>query len=104
MMLVIDDALPAGFEVETVLGPDDARDGPFKFLGELSSPNVQEARDDRYVASMNLPGNDKFAVAYVARAVTPGSFFLPGAEVKDMYHPTISGRSGPGRLTIAAGP
>ena len=103
MMTVIDDALPAGFEVEMVLSPEDAQRGPFRFLGELSPTGVQEARDDRYVAALTVPGRGRFAVAYVARAVTPGSFFLPGAEARDMYRPSIAARSAPGRAEIAAG-
>ncbi|MFX8766643.1 hypothetical protein ABTM49_21015, partial [Acinetobacter baumannii] len=61
MMAVVDDALPAGFEVETVLGPGAAASteknqpgGPFRFLGVLTAASVQEARDDRYVASLTL--------------------------------------------------
>jgi uncharacterized protein YfaS (alpha-2-macroglobulin family) len=104
MMMVIDDALPAGFEVETVLGPEDAQSGPFRFLGELSGVSVQERRDDRYVAALNLPGNQPFTVAYVARAVTPGAFYLPGVEARDMYKPAVFGRSGGGQIVIAAGP
>lgn len=103
MMMVIDDALPAGFEVETVLGPEDAQGGPFRFLGQLSSVSVQERRDDRYVAALNLPGNQPFTVAYVARAVTPGAFFLPGVEARDMYKPAVFGRSAGGQVVIAAG-
>ncbi len=110
MMAVVDDALPAGFEVETVLGPKDGAStqkdqagGPFKFLGALTAVGVQEARDDRYVASLTLPGNKAFAVAYVARATTPGDFFLPGVEARDMSHPAVAARSAPGHTTIAAG-
>jgi uncharacterized protein YfaS (alpha-2-macroglobulin family) len=104
MMMVIDDALPAGFEVETVLGPEDAQGGPFRFLGDLTSVSVQEKRDDRYVAAVNLPGAQPFTVAYVARAVTPGAFYLPGAEARDMYKPAVFGRSAGGQVVIAAGP
>lgn len=104
MALVVDDPLPAGFEIETVLGPDDAQSGPFKFLGELSNADVQEARDDRYVAAMDLAGKGSFAFAYVARAVTPGDFLLPGAQAKDMYRPTLSARTGASRTAIAPGP
>ncbi len=104
MALVIDDPLPAGFEIETVLGPDDAQAGPFRFLGQLSSADVQEARDDRYVAAMDLPGREDFAFAYVARAVTPGNFLLPGAEARDMYRPALHARTGVGRTVIAPGP
>jgi uncharacterized protein YfaS (alpha-2-macroglobulin family) len=103
MMAVIDDALPAGFEIETVLGPEDAQRGPFRFLGTLTGTSVQEARDDRFIASLSLPGRQGFVIAYVARAVTPGDFYLPGAEVRDMYRPTVHARSAPGRVVIGAG-
>lgn len=102
MLAVIDDALPAGFEIEAVLSPDDSRNGPYRFLGDLAAPSVQEARDDRYVAAVNLGGGRGFSLAYVARAVTPGSFFLPGAETRDMYRPGTFARTAPGRVTIAA--
>ncbi len=93
-----------------MLGPSDALSddgkggGPFRFLGKLTPTSVQEARDDRYVASMTLEGNKPFAVAYVARAVTPGDFFLPGAEARDMYHPGVAARTAAGRVRISAGP
>ncbi len=102
--LVVDDALPAGFEIETTLGADDAQNGPFKFLGTLTAASVQESRDDRFIAAMSLEGGKPFALAYVARAVTPGSFFLPGAIAKDMYHPAVVARSEASRATIAPGP
>ena len=103
MSLVVDDPLPAGFEIETVLGPDDAQSGPFKFLGELSSADVQEARDDRYVASMDLAGKSSVTFAYVARAVTPGDFLLPGAQAHDMYRPSLNARTAADRTVIAPG-
>jgi uncharacterized protein YfaS (alpha-2-macroglobulin family) len=102
LALAVNDALPAGFEIETTLGPDDAQKGPFKFLGELTAADAQESRDDRYVAALSLGGNKPFAFAYIARAVTPGSFFLPGVEALDMYHPALSARSAAGRLVVAA--
>ena len=104
MALVVDDPLPAGFEIETVLGPDDAQSGPFKFLGKLSNAGVQESRDDRYVAAMELAGHGEFTFAYVARAVTPGDFLLPGAEAKDMYHPALNARTAAGRTGVTPAP
>lgn len=101
LALVVDDALPAGLEIETVLGPADAQSGPFKFLGDLVTPNVQERRDDRYMASIDLAGNKPFALAYVARAVTPGSFFLPSVQARDMYRQGFAARSASGRMSIA---
>ena len=101
LALAVNDALPAGFEIESALGPDDAAGGPFKFLGKLTAPSAQEKRDDRYVATLTLNGHQAYAFAYIARAVTPGGFFLPGAEAFDMYHPGIAARTAPGRLTVA---
>jgi hypothetical protein len=101
--LAINDALPAGFEIENVLGPDDADKGPFKFLGALTTPDGQESRDDRYVAALDLAGGKTFALAYVARAVTPGDFYLPGVEILDMYHAGVNARTGGGRVQIAEG-
>jgi len=99
--LVIDDALPAGYEIEMVLGPDDAQNGPFRFLGQLSSTTAEESRDDRFVAAMDAQGNNGFAVAYVVRAVTPGDFYLPGAEAHDMYHPGVFARTEAKRTKIS---
>ena len=106
--VVIDDALPAGFEIETALGPDDAEgdgekgssNGPYKFLGRLVAPDAQESRDDRYVAAFKVQGAKDFAVAYVARAVTAGEFYLPGAEAHDMYRPALYARSSGGHASI----
>ena len=117
MLTVVDDPLPAGFEIDTTLTPADAdttedqdnrfgpRDdaktkGPFAFLGKLTDVSVQEKRDDRYVAAFTLAGNKDFTVAYVARAVTPGEFFLPGATAGDMYRPAVVARTGAHRVKI----
>ena len=64
---------------------------------------MQEARDDRFVASMDLPGQETFTFAYVARAVTPGDFLLPGAEARDMYRASVSARTAARRTAIAPG-
>jgi hypothetical protein len=110
MALVLDDPLPAGFEIETKLGPDDAQgdgskdssNGPYRFLGRLDAPSAQEARDDRFVAAMTVGGDAGFNVAYVARAVTPGRFYLPAVEAHDMYRPSVYARSAGGRVEIVA--
>ena len=101
--MVVDDPLPAGWEIETVLGEADAKDGPFKFLGTLTDSRVREARDDRFVGATEVAGGKEFAFAYIARAVTPGDYLLPGAEARDMYRPTVAARTAARRTAIAPG-
>ncbi|MBM3648648.1 MAG: alpha-2-macroglobulin family protein, partial [Alphaproteobacteria bacterium] len=109
------DLLPAGFEIETVLTEEKAK--PFGFLGKLTDTRIAEARDDRYFASFNLgrrtyrswwDSDDdvrraigSYHVAYIVRAVTPGSFALPATNVSDMYAPRIHGRTAMGRVDIS---
>jgi hypothetical protein len=77
--LVVADLLPAGFEIEAVLRPEDAgANGPYRFLGNLVAPNIAEARDDRFVAAFDLYDQKRETVAYMVRVVTPGSFTMPG--------------------------
>jgi len=106
---VMVDLLPAGLEIESVLTVSDGlgekqydgsrRNGPFAFVGEISYPRIAEARDDRFVAAIDLKGSD-FTFAYMARAVTPGAYTLPGAQVEDMYRPGVMARTAPGRIAI----
>jgi uncharacterized protein YfaS (alpha-2-macroglobulin family) len=108
---VLVDLLPAGLEIESILGPQDTlsgtnsdgtpRRGPFAWVGEVTgNSNVTEARDDRFVAAADIRGVS-FRFAYVARAVTPGNFTLPAAQVEDMYRPGVFARTGVGRIRIA---
>jgi len=105
---VLVDLLPAGLEIETVLGPADgagsnwdgtARAGPFSWIGDISWAQVSEARDDRYVASANVTGGFRFA--YIARAVSPGRYTMPAAQVEDMYRPGVMARTETGSIRIA---
>ena len=106
------DRLPAGFEIEAVVNDETAKS--FPFLGELTATRVSEGRDDRFFAAFNLGTRtyrtwwdselrnpNRFNVAYIVRAVTPGSFALPAVNVSDMYAPRIHARSAMGRVTIA---
>ncbi len=102
---IIADLLPAGFEIETILRPEDGggqgRNGPYKWLGALSYPRVAEARDDRFVAAVDVRGKTSFKLAYIVRAVTPGTFVAPGAVIEDMYRPGVFARTAVQRVVIA---
>ena len=41
-------------------------------------------------------------MAYIVRAVTPGSFVHPAATVEDMYRPNRFARTASGRLEVVA--
>ncbi|MEQ8404134.1 MAG: alpha-2-macroglobulin [Oceanicaulis sp.] len=101
---VIADLLPAGFEIEAVLRPQDAGPaGAYAFLGELDEAQIAEARDDRFVAAVEArrtPDRDPVRLAYLVRAVTPGAFALPGAVAEDMYKPEVFARTGSGRVQV----
>ncbi len=100
--LVVADLLPAGFEIEAVLRPEDAgASGPYRFLGEVVAPDIAEARDDRFIAAFDLFDQRRMTVAYMVRAVTPGTFTMPGVVAEDMYRPDTFARTGSRTITVA---
>ena len=100
--IVVADLLPAGFEIEAVLRPEDAgANGPYRFLGTLIAPNIAEARDDRFVAAWDIFDQKRETVAYMIRVVTPGTFTMPGVVAEDMYKPDTFARTISRTITVA---
>ncbi|MEM1390297.1 MAG: alpha-2-macroglobulin family protein, partial [Pseudomonadota bacterium] len=104
--VIVADLLPAGFEIETVLQPADGnqsgeRDGAFAWIGRIDRAETAEARDDRFVAAIDVVDKNR-TLAYVARAVTPGTFKLPGVTAEDMYRPDVFARTSASTVTIQA--
>ncbi|MCI5045510.1 MAG: hypothetical protein MRY72_12505, partial [Aquisalinus sp.] len=106
---IVVDMLPPGFEIESVVSEaDGARNGIYGWLGGVSRAKVAEARDDRFIAAIDLrryegtQGFGRFMLAYVVRAVTPGTYVLPGAVIEDMYRPGTYGRTAVQQVSIAA--
>jgi len=64
-----------------------------------------EFRDDRFTAAFDRGQDSRpvFTVAYVVRAVSPGTYVLPQAVVEDMYRPDRFGRTATGTIDITAG-
>ena len=107
--IVLADLLPAGFEIETILTADDGVTpdgvkGAYDWAGKISKFQVTEARDDRFVASMETYRRDEYVAAYIVRAVTPGNFAFPGAVIEDMYRPADMAITEGRRIMIAADP
>ena len=97
------DLLPAGFEIETILSPDDGGGpyrGPFRWVGQINRAKVAEARDDRFVSAIDMRNGERVTLAYIVRAVTPGKFVMPGVVVEDMYRPAVNARTATTSVTV----
>lgn len=100
--LIVADLLPAGFEIEAIVQPSEAgQNGVYSWLGNIDTARLQEARDDRYVAAIEVYGSRTERYAYSVRAVTAGSFTIPGVEVEDMYRTDVFARTSAGRVEIS---
>ncbi len=103
--IVVEDRLPAGFEIENpqlVKGSDLKA---FAWLGDNTNPEHTAFRDDRFTAAFSeINANDlkpaSYTMAYVMRAVVPGTYTHPGAYVEDMYRPERFARTAPGKIEI----
>jgi uncharacterized protein YfaS (alpha-2-macroglobulin family) len=99
--LIVDDPLPAGFEIDN---PGLIRAGDISALdwvGTVDEARMTEFRQERFVAAVDWSGTDAFRLAYVVRAVSPGRFHHPAASVVDMYRPDYRARSDAGQVTVA---
>ena len=97
--LMIDDPLPAGFEIDN---PNLLRSGDVGALGwlDLSEAQHSEFRSDRFLSAVDLRNAGTVTLAYVVRAVTPGSFHHPAASVEDMYRPSYRARTATGSVRV----
>jgi uncharacterized protein YfaS (alpha-2-macroglobulin family) len=95
------DLLPAGFEVENARLADTRSTEDLPWLPELTPTLYTEFLDDRFVAAFDLDWSRRsYTVAYLVRAVTPGTYHLPAAQVEDMYQPQYRARTASGMVTV----
>jgi uncharacterized protein YfaS (alpha-2-macroglobulin family) len=97
--LMIDDALPAGFEIDN---PNLLQSGDIRALDwlKLAYATHTEFRSDRFLASVDQETDAPLRLAYILRAVSPGEFHHPAALVEDMYRPEYRANTASGRVTI----
>ena len=113
IMLV--DRLPAGFEIENPRIVDSGDVKSLEWLKTTRTPEHTEFRDDRFVAAFDFFGSEgrnrnsdsersepvkTATVAYLVRAVTPGTYVHPAATVEDMYRPDRYARTATGQLSV----
>jgi uncharacterized protein YfaS (alpha-2-macroglobulin family) len=98
--LMIDDPLPAGFEIDNpaLIGSAQSQ---LQRLGLLNEARHSEFRQDRFLAAVDRMDNQPFRLGYIVRAVSAGQFHHPAATVEDMYRPQFAGRTDAGRIVIA---
>lgn len=98
--LMVDDALPAGFEIDNanLLRAGDIR--ALDWLNVHDSAEMTEARADRFLAAVDWTSDAPLRLAYIVRAVSGGDFHHPAAKVEDMYRPTNRAVSATGRVRI----
>ncbi|SIO15197.1 alpha-2-macroglobulin family protein [Vannielia litorea] len=97
--LMVDDALPAGFEIDN---PSLIRSGDIRELNWLQTTSAEhsEFRQERFLSAVNWRSDKPFRLAYIVRAISPGSYHHPAASVEDMYRPAYRARTDAGRVTV----
>lgn len=102
--IIVADYLPAGFEIDNPRLVSSGDTGTLSWIQLAKAPEHAEFRDDRFTAAFNRTSNDAaiFTVAYVVRAVAPGTYTHPQAFVEDMYRPDRFGRTATGKLEVTA--
>ena len=98
--ILLQQGLPAGFEITGRFSAA-GEVAALPFLGSLTAIDSQPALDDRFAAAVTLNAEAPQArIAVRLRAVTAGSFELPGGEAREMYRPGLFARQNTGRITI----
>ena len=99
--LMVNDPLPAGFEIDNpnLMAAGDV--AALDWLDLNAEAQHAEFRQDRFLAAVDWYGSTPFRLAYVVRAVSPGSFHLPAASVEDMYRPDYRAWTEAGQVVIA---
>ncbi len=98
--LMVADPLPAGFEIDN---PNLIAGGQISGLDWLAPETDvahSEFRQDRFLTAIDRYSSSSFQLAYIVRAVSPGTFRHPAASVEDMYRPDFRARSETGQVVI----
>ena len=102
--LLINDPLPAGLEIDN---PHLLRSGSIDglpWLNLVTEPAHVAFGSDRFAAAVDRERRDprSFQLAYVVRAISPGHFAHPAAQVEAMYQPSLRARTASASMAISA--
>jgi alpha-2-macroglobulin len=101
--VALTDYVPAGFEIDNPRLVSSGDAGTLDWIANAGTPVHTEFRADRFTAAFERRKGDPttYSVAYIVRAVSPGSYVLPQAVVEDMYRPDRFGRTDTGAVEVA---
>ena len=102
--VIVADYLPAGFEIDNPHLVSSGDTGTLSWITDAVAPVDTAFRDDRFTAAFERKKDDPpvFTVAYVVRAVAPGKYVRPQANVEDMYRPDRYGRTATENVEVTA--
>ncbi len=96
--VVINDLLPAAFEVENQRL---ATSASMSWLpDQTATPQYQDIRDDRLLLFVNLAAGKKQDFYYSLRVIAAGEFSVPPVAAECMYNPLIAGAGSSGLLKV----
>ncbi|MFN3646020.1 MAG: alpha-2-macroglobulin family protein [Gemmobacter sp.] len=98
--LMVADPLPAGWEIDNPNLLQGGQVAALDWLAPETDVTHAEFRADRFLAALDRRDDAPFRLAYILRAVSPGSFHHPAATVEDMYRPTFRAWTDAGRVTV----
>jgi uncharacterized protein YfaS (alpha-2-macroglobulin family) len=98
--LMITDPLPAGFEIDNPNLISGGAVSDLSFLDLAGEVSHSEFRQDRFLTAIDRMDNSSFRLAYIVRAVSPGTFHQPAASVEDMYRPDLNAHSDQATVTV----
>jgi hypothetical protein len=102
--VLLEDPVPAGFEVvKTDFATESSQLAKLLKRGEQASWMTFYRFEDHFdrillFADALAPGEHYYE--YLVRAQTPGTYLHPAAQVEEMYHPELFGRTSAGTITI----
>lgn len=99
--LMIDDSLPAGFEIDNPNLVSSGNVGGLDWLDSDSKVAQVQFLDQRFTAAIDHDGEGRVRFAYIVRAVSPGLFRHPAAVVEDMYRPEFRAWTDSGQVKVS---
>ena len=98
--LMVADPLPAGWEIDNPNLLQGGQVAALDWLEVEAGVTHAEFRADRFLAALDRRDNAPFRLAYIVRAISPGTYHHPAATVEDMYRPTFRARTAAARVTV----